>query len=113
MKSLLELELDNPCVATVQALVIMSHHEIGNGKDTRGWLFSGEFPIFLFPKSLVLTNKSGKEWQCDSLLTLLCISTCLSMSLQGTSPLPAQSFVERCFGLHILLTSKFYIRAHA
>ncbi|KAJ5537792.1 hypothetical protein N7494_007271 [Penicillium frequentans] len=41
VKSLLELELDNPCVATVQALVIMSHHEIGNGKDTRGWLFSG------------------------------------------------------------------------
>ncbi|KAJ6002758.1 hypothetical protein N7451_005305 [Penicillium sp. IBT 35674x] len=41
VKSLLELELDNPCVATVQALVIMSHHEIGNGNDTRGWLFSG------------------------------------------------------------------------
>jgi hypothetical protein len=45
VKSLLELELDNPCVATVQALVILSHHEIGNGKDTRGWLFSGEFEL--------------------------------------------------------------------
>ncbi|KAJ5939308.1 hypothetical protein N7466_002442 [Penicillium verhagenii] len=38
-KSLLEIELDRPCVATVQALVILSNHEIGNGKDARGWLY--------------------------------------------------------------------------
>jgi Fungal specific transcription factor domain len=41
-KALLELELDYPSVATVQALVILSNHEIGNGKDGRGWLFSGK-----------------------------------------------------------------------
>ncbi|KAJ5091159.1 hypothetical protein NUU61_006029 [Penicillium alfredii] len=40
-KSLLESELDYPCVATVQAMVILSSHEIGNGKDARGWLYSG------------------------------------------------------------------------
>ena len=45
VKSLLELELDNPSVATVQTLIILSHHEIGNGKDSRGWLFSGEFQL--------------------------------------------------------------------
>ncbi|KAJ5613821.1 hypothetical protein N7528_007475 [Penicillium herquei] len=40
-KSLLEIELDYPSVATVQALVILSNHEIGNGKEGRGWLLSG------------------------------------------------------------------------
>ncbi|KAJ5503526.1 transcriptional regulator family: Fungal Specific TF, partial [Penicillium fimorum] len=40
-KELLEIELDSPCVATVQALVILSSHEIGIGSDTRGWLYSG------------------------------------------------------------------------
>jgi hypothetical protein len=40
-KALLEIELDSPSVATVQVLVIMSSHEIGNGQDTRGWLYSG------------------------------------------------------------------------
>ncbi|KAJ5448256.1 Transcription factor [Penicillium cf. griseofulvum] len=40
-KELLEVELDSPCVATVQALVILSSHEIGVGSDTRGWLYSG------------------------------------------------------------------------
>lgn len=42
-KELLEIELDSPCVATVQALVILSSHEIGIGSDTRGWLYSGQF----------------------------------------------------------------------
>ncbi|KAJ9303113.1 transcriptional regulator family: Fungal Specific TF [Paecilomyces variotii] len=40
-KAFLELELDCPCVATVQAMVILSCHEIGNGSDARGWLYSG------------------------------------------------------------------------
>ncbi|KAJ5217927.1 uncharacterized protein N7498_000026 [Penicillium cinerascens] len=39
-KSILETELDSPCVATVQAMVILSSHEVGNGKDARGWLYS-------------------------------------------------------------------------
>lgn len=42
-KELLDLELDCPCVATVQALVILSSHEIGNGNDARGWLYSGMY----------------------------------------------------------------------
>lgn len=42
-KELLEIELDSPCVSTVQALVILSSHEIGVGSDTRGWLYSGKF----------------------------------------------------------------------
>ena len=41
-KSILETELDSPCVATIQAMVILSSHEIGNGKDTRGWIYSGK-----------------------------------------------------------------------
>ncbi|KAJ9150758.1 Fungal specific transcription factor [Pleurostoma richardsiae] len=40
-KALLEIELDSPCVATIQALVLLSAHDIGCGRDARGWLFSG------------------------------------------------------------------------
>ncbi|KAH8704981.1 putative fungal-specific transcription factor [Talaromyces proteolyticus] len=40
-KALLEIELDCPCVATVQALVILSSHEAASNRDARGWLYSG------------------------------------------------------------------------
>ncbi|KAL4883235.1 fungal-specific transcription factor domain-containing protein [Aspergillus karnatakaensis] len=40
-KALLEVELDNPCVATVQALIILSNLEVGSGREARGWLYSG------------------------------------------------------------------------
>ncbi|KAF9888088.1 hypothetical protein FE257_009353 [Aspergillus nanangensis] len=40
-KALLEIELDSPCVATVQALVILSFHEGSSNRDARGWLYSG------------------------------------------------------------------------
>jgi hypothetical protein len=41
-KSILETELESPCIATIQAMVILSSHEVGNGKDARGWLYSGK-----------------------------------------------------------------------
>ncbi|EXF83407.1 hypothetical protein CFIO01_13264 [Colletotrichum fioriniae PJ7] len=40
-KSLLEIELESPCVATVQALAVLSSHDIGYMRDSRGWLSSG------------------------------------------------------------------------
>ena len=40
-KALLEIELDSPSIATVQALVILSGHEAVAKRDARGWLFSG------------------------------------------------------------------------
>lgn len=40
-KALLEAELDCPCVATVQALVICSSLEVASGREARGWLYSG------------------------------------------------------------------------
>lgn len=43
-KTLLEIELDSPSIATVQALVILSGHDIGCTRDGRGWLYSGLFP---------------------------------------------------------------------
>ncbi|PYH41015.1 transcription factor domain-containing protein [Aspergillus saccharolyticus JOP 1030-1] len=42
-KALLEIELDSPCVATVQALVILSSHEGSSNRDARGWLYSGTY----------------------------------------------------------------------
>lgn len=41
-KALLDVEMDSPSVATVQALVIMSATEAAFTRDARGWLYSGE-----------------------------------------------------------------------
>lgn len=41
-KSLLDLELDDPSLSTVQALAILSTHEGAATHDTRGWLYSGK-----------------------------------------------------------------------
>lgn len=41
-KTLLESELENPCLATIQALVILSAYEASCTRDTKGWLYSGE-----------------------------------------------------------------------
>ncbi|KAJ4167477.1 hypothetical protein NW754_011292 [Fusarium falciforme] len=40
-KALLDVEMDSPTVATVQALVIMSATEAASTRDARGWLYSG------------------------------------------------------------------------
>ncbi|KAG7416600.1 Nitrogen assimilation transcription factor nirA [Fusarium oxysporum f. sp. raphani] len=40
-KSLLDSELDKPRLSTIQALAILSTHEGGATRDTRGWLYSG------------------------------------------------------------------------
>ncbi|PYI09598.1 fungal-specific transcription factor [Aspergillus sclerotiicarbonarius CBS 121057] len=39
-KLLVELELDTPSIATIQALVLLSTHEASCTRDTRGWLYS-------------------------------------------------------------------------
>lgn len=44
-KSLLEIELDNPSVATIQALAVLSSHDIGHKRDSRGWLYSGRYSL--------------------------------------------------------------------
>ncbi|KAJ5279016.1 fungal-specific transcription factor domain-containing protein [Penicillium angulare] len=40
-KALLDIELDSPSVATIQAMVVLSGHDIGCKRDSRGWLYSG------------------------------------------------------------------------
>lgn len=42
-KALLDIEMDIPTIATVQALVIMSATEAAFTRDARGWLYSGQF----------------------------------------------------------------------
>ena len=44
-KALLDIEMDSPTVATVQALVIMSATEAAFTRDSRGWLYSGELTL--------------------------------------------------------------------
>ncbi|KAJ6023459.1 uncharacterized protein N7446_013821 [Penicillium canescens] len=57
-KSILETELDSPCVATIQAMVILSSHEIGNGNNARGWLYSGSALRLAFDLALHLDMSS-------------------------------------------------------
>lgn len=42
-KALLDIELDSPTLATVQAMVVLSGHDIGCKRDARGWLYSGQY----------------------------------------------------------------------
>ncbi|KAJ8128012.1 hypothetical protein O1611_g5624 [Lasiodiplodia mahajangana] len=51
-KALLDIELDSPCPATVQALVVISGHDIGCKRDARGWLYSGMALRLAFDLSL-------------------------------------------------------------
>ncbi|KAI1488824.1 fungal-specific transcription factor domain-containing protein [Biscogniauxia mediterranea] len=53
-KALLEIELDCPCLATVQAMVVLSGHDIGCKRDARGWLYSGMAIRLAFDLSLHL-----------------------------------------------------------
>jgi hypothetical protein len=48
-KVLLEIEMDGPTVATVQALVIMSALEAAYTRDARGWLYSGKAAVNTMP----------------------------------------------------------------
>lgn len=40
-KVLLEIELDSPCLPTVQALILLSSYEVGHQRLARSWLYSG------------------------------------------------------------------------
>lgn len=46
-KTLLDIEMDSPTVATVQALVVMSALEASFTRDARGWLYSGTLLVYL------------------------------------------------------------------
>ncbi|EXJ83039.1 hypothetical protein A1O3_06856 [Capronia epimyces CBS 606.96] len=39
--TLIEIEMDSPTLATLQALSVLSAHEAASGRDSRGWLYSG------------------------------------------------------------------------
>ncbi|EKG19267.1 Transcription factor fungi [Macrophomina phaseolina MS6] len=56
-KALLELEMDSPCLATVQALVILGGHEMACKRDARGWLYSGMAMRLAFDLGLHLDMK--------------------------------------------------------
>jgi hypothetical protein len=47
-KALLELEIESPSLATIQALVICSNYEASGTRDTRGWLYSGKSKFCIF-----------------------------------------------------------------
>lgn len=104
-KEFLDLELDCPRVATVQALVILSSHEIGNGNDARGWLYSGTYYTTSVRCGL---DSHVQVWLYDLPLTWLCISTCLVMFPMGSSLPLMRSYAELSSGLLTQLTSEYF-----
>ena len=60
-KVLLELELDSPAVSTVQAMLLLSSHELGFERTARSWLYGGKLAPRLGSTKNQLT--SGKGWQ--------------------------------------------------
>ena len=58
----LEVELDSPRVATVQALVLMSSYEAARTRDARGWLYSGK----LMRRFLHITLQYTQSRSCQT-----------------------------------------------
>ena len=57
--------MDEPKVATVQGLAIMSCHEVSFMQDTRAWLYSGTTTTFLEAMLKLLVNLTDiwyQEW---------------------------------------------------
>ncbi|KAH8685066.1 hypothetical protein BGZ61DRAFT_356240 [Ilyonectria robusta] len=57
-KTLLDIEMDSPTVATVQALVVMSALEASFTRDARGWLYSDKMLTYISMWSLYV----GRPW---------------------------------------------------
>ena len=55
---MIEIELDHPSIATTQALAVLSSHEVGAKRDSRGWLYSGEF-VLPGKCSIISTDRLG------------------------------------------------------
>ncbi|KIW23449.1 uncharacterized protein PV07_11643 [Cladophialophora immunda] len=46
-KTLLEIELDKPTFATLEAISLISSHEMVNARESSGWLYSGGISVHL------------------------------------------------------------------
>ena len=66
-KALLELEIENPSLATIQALVVYSNYEASGTRDTRSWLYSGKSDFYTF--GYWKQTYPQKGWPCDLPLT--------------------------------------------
>ncbi|KAF7553674.1 hypothetical protein G7Z17_g3452 [Cylindrodendrum hubeiense] len=53
-KALLEIELDSPSLATIQAMIMLSGHDISSKRDSRGWLYIGMAMRLAFDMALHL-----------------------------------------------------------
>ena len=63
-KALLEIELDSPCIATVQALIILSWHEGASNRDARGWLYSGKLQSWLCVLGMLIDCERNVNETC-------------------------------------------------
>ena len=77
-KALVELELDDPRVATVQALALLSCHEASMTRDTRSWLFSGKL-LQIRDKTRVTFAELSKVWLYAWPLILACTLVLVDM----------------------------------
>jgi hypothetical protein len=64
-KALLDIEMDSPTIATVQALVVMSASEAALTRDARGWLYSGTLILRWNPNCTPWLTVLLQEWLLD------------------------------------------------
>ncbi|RSM06545.1 hypothetical protein CEP52_005676 [Fusarium oligoseptatum] len=60
-KIYLDLELQTPTIATLQALVLLCEHEAAQGRDSQGWIYSGIATRILSDLGLQLHGTSPDE----------------------------------------------------
>ncbi|KAH7268500.1 hypothetical protein B0J15DRAFT_391374 [Fusarium solani] len=66
-KVYLDLELQTPTIATLQALVLLCEHEATQGRDSQGWIYSGIASRILSDLGLQLHCTSPHETEsCDA-----------------------------------------------
>ena len=71
-KAILEIELDEPQVATVQGLAVLSSYEAASTRDTRAWVFSGmvtfDKPVaaVLYADMMLLLLRNGYPVSADA-----------------------------------------------
>lgn len=105
-KAYLDIEIDSPTLATAQALLILSALEAAHSRDSRGWIYVGQYPLAASRWLWSLFSPSKQAWQFKLSLTSVSIST----SNNSTSPcVPREEIreistmltpsVSICFGL--------------
>lgn len=99
-KILLELQLDSPSVSTIQALLLLSSHELGFQRTARAWLYGGACQKR--PSGMDTNEFESQAWLCGFVSTWACTSVPTSTLSMASSPRVSLGHDKSFSGLHTL-----------